>query len=938
MTVSMRPPDGTAQRRAPAVFCLGVGALVLCLLPWESVAVGPHEGFLPAVLAVVACLDLLSVVLLLSQFRAEGDPRLLAMAVAYCWSLGTMLGYAGAFPGVVAVTPPLATAPSVAPWLYLLWHTGFPVLLGLAWAPWPGTWARTLPLPQRRARAWLSVGAASGGAAGLVAVLVAHGPDLPVLIRGVDTSRMTALTAPVCLPLVVVAGLVTTRALRGRSGPERWTAAAVWVCLLDLLLTYASRHRYSLGWYAGRGLTLIAAAVVLLALLREATRVKAHLHDALTRAQRVELLQRTILDNLSETVVLTDTDSRVLMLNGAARRVLPHLRTGERAAPVPMRDASGQLVPDADRPTARTARTGEPVRDVVVQITTEAAGELWLSINTTPVPGGPDQPAGVLSSLSDVTSREHARVELERAAGELERALATAVAADRAKTTFLATMSHEIRTPMNAVIGLTDLLRDTDLDAQQRELVDSVHGSGEALLGVINDILDFTKIEAGELDLEDAPFALRDCLETALQLVAVTAGSKGLEVVLDLPGDCPGAVVGDATRFRQVVVNLLSNALKFTAEGEVVVAVGARAVPGDPARVAVEVSVTDTGIGIPAQRHDRLFRSFSQVDSSITRTYGGTGLGLVISRRLARAMGGDLTVTSTVGVGSTFLFTSVLGADPAGQTPVERDLVGCDVLLVEHSASQRRALERLLTGWGASCTAVGTSGEGLAVLGSGSRTDLALVSARLPDGDGVTFSGAATALPGLADLPCVLMTSPQEAPAGHVRERLAGTLTRPVRAGALHERLQAALGRHVPAPAVAPEGATAVPLRVLVAEDNPVNQLVATLMLERLGHRCAIAANGLEAVQAVLDGDYDAVLMDLQMPLLDGLSATQRIRAELPRERQPVIVAVTASVLVEDLAASREAGMDDHVGKPIRAGELAACLARVHRRPAVARG
>jgi signal transduction histidine kinase/CheY-like chemotaxis protein len=921
------------------VFAGVLAVAATSLLPWLSVELGPRVGFLPAVLAVVACFDVLSVYLLLQQFRSEGEPRLLAMATAYTWSLVLMLGYAGAFPGVLSDAPPLASAPSVAPWLYILWHTSFPVLLGLAWAPWPARLAGTCPAGLRRRLVWYGQALTLSCAMALVTAVVVRGEALPVLIRGLDISRMTALTAPVALSLVAVAAVWTGWALRARVGPERWTSTAVWVCLLDLVLTYLGRQRFSLGWYAGRGLTVVAAGVVLLAMLREVTKVKASLHDTLERERRIELLQRTILDNLSEMVVLTDHQTTVLMVNETARTMLPHLRPGERSMQLPMQDAAGRPLGDEDRPTARTARTGVAARDVVVSVTPPGREQTWLSINTFPVPSQGGWPAAVLSSFSDVTARERARRDLEQTARQLERALVTAVAADQAKTTFLATMSHEIRTPLNAVIGLTGLLLDSRLDGPQCELVEGVRESGEALLGVINDILDFSKIEAGELDLESAPFALRECVEGALALVAVPAGAKGLELVLAVEPICPPLVVGDATRFRQVLVNLLSNALKFTAAGEVVVTVAAaRPSPGGPAdRVELSVTVRDTGIGIPDERRDRLFRSFSQVDSSITRTYGGTGLGLVISRRLARAMGGDLTVDSTVGLGSTFCFTSVLGRS-GSRRAADEGLRGRSVLLVDDSDSNRAALSDLLTSLGMVCTAAADGPTALALLYRG-EVDVAVVDLQMPGMDGLALEAALHALPGRSALPVVLMTSPQWSPLPEVRERFAGTLTKPVRKAALSERLLAALrpaGAALPAQATPTDRPVSPPLRILLAEDNLVNQKVARLMLAQLGHAVDIVGNGLEAVEAVRRTAYDVVLMDVQMPLLDGMSATRQIRAAVLPAGQPVIVAVTASALVEDHAACTQAGMDDYLSKPIRGPELAEILVRA-RRPATHR-
>jgi two-component system sensor histidine kinase/response regulator len=663
----------------------------------------------------------------------------------------------------------------------------------------------------------------------------------------------------------------------------------------------------------------VAGAEEVADLGRALVRMASDLQQSWRSVRETNTLLGAVLDGTTDAVFVKDISGRYILINAAGARFI-----GRPVHDVLGRDAS-ELYPPESAQVLQEA--DERVLDAGSTLTSEDVVESGGVRRTYLATRGvlrdaEGRPRGLFGISRDISERKEAEDEMRRAREAAE-------AASQAKSTFLANMSHEIRTPMNAVIGMTELLLDTELRPEQHEYALTVRDSAEALLTIIDDVLDFSKVEAGRLELRHEPFALDDVVGSAVRMLAVRAHEKGLELAFYVDSDVPAGLVGDAGRLRQILVNLVGNAVKFTERGEVVV--GARVAERDGRSVVLQFEVSDTGIGIPPEVRQAIFHPFVQADSSTTRRFGGTGLGLAISARLVSMMHGRIDVSDGMQGGSVFTFTARFTLDEETEAPVtvEDALAGRRVLVVDDSVTSGRIAADLLAGWGLRPTVaadVDTAREALAsALAAGEEFTAALLDGDLPGVQDLIEAGRREES-GLRG-PVLLMLATDSAAADHGRALgVPHVVTKPVQPSDLLETLLRAFGLSSGAPAAAPVDSARVrrALRVLVAEDNRVNQRLISRLLGRRGHQVRVVSNGREALAAFsVDPGWDAVLMDVQMPEMDGLEATAAMRAhERQRGTHTPIIALTAHALREDRERCLAAGMDAYLAKPIRAADL----------------
>ncbi|MBV9439662.1 MAG: response regulator [Candidatus Eremiobacteraeota bacterium] len=903
-------PASPQQRRAAVIAIASLTSIALIAAPFSRVPLGTFPGFVTLYGGAALIGLAITATIVFAQFALSRRASLLALACGAGFAAIVFVPYIVLFPAPGA--PPLFGAPADASsYLWIAWHTVFAASF-LAYAVLSRRFAEHALSPAQTAGAILTTAACAYGFVHIV--LSGHG--LPRLLIDGEYSLPLYLTLAL-VTLLCGAALMLLQRCPEPTVIDRWLMVPAAALIVESLLNALAGRLFSVGWYLSRLDVLVATTFLVVVLLLETNRLARVLSVSEGRL-------RGIVNGVTDALIVVDGRSAVAAVNPAGAALFGFVAEDLTGTPI------SRLLPEFDA-IARTAEgrvvetTGRDARDGVFPI------ELARGRDSSRRPGE------TILIVRDITQRKHAE-EAVRAAHD------RAIEAAEVKSQFLATMSHEIRTPINAVVGMSELLLQTPLSEEGREYANIVRDSAESLLAIVNDILDFSKIEAGRLELEAVPFAPVVAVENATDILAAAARKKGLSLATYVAPDVPRRVAGDADRLRQVLLNLLGNAVKFTHAGSVTVRAVVDRSEGDT--VVLRFSVTDTGPGIAADVAERLFEPFTQADQTTRRRYGGTGLGLSISRRIVELMGGRIGFDSIVGRGSTFWFTVPFPRAAEAEDASADRLHGMRILVVDEDPVTRQVIDEYLLSWGASPSSTGSGSHALelarALAARGGRFD-AIVIERRAGGDAFALAARLRSLFAPSRVAAVVVSGGDESAFDARAAGFDGVVRKPIRQQILHDALVAAIetvGALAPSPpAVKDElvDATAVTtdrrereaVRVLVAEDNPVNRKLALQQLKKLGYSARAVADGREAIEAVSGGHYDLVLMDCQMPEVDGFAATREIRrAEVERGVHVPIVAMTANALEGDREACLAAGMDDYLAKPVQLASLRAVVER----------
>lgn len=770
------------------------------------------------------------------------------------------------------------------------------------------------------------------------------------LVVGMSDARLTALANERLILVSVLASILLAAVIGAALVANRQTIGRPLALLLESINSaHESGKRRTVAWESADEIGRVVSAFNDMQVRQEAyeqnlrashenleRRVEERTSDlalAEAEAQKARSQLADAIESISEGFALFDKNDRLVVANRRYREIM----LGEAGDDLPAdisfadlveRSARKQgLLPGSDpwkewteRQLIRHQRADEPFIH-------QAAGNQWQQISNRRTDEG-----GIVAVHSDIT-------EIKRISDELKRSKEAAEAANEAKSAFLATMSHEIRTPLNGIIGMSVLLNGTKLDAEQRDFSNTIATAADTLLTIINDILDFSKVEAGALELERLPMDVAETLEGSVELVATKAAEKGVELACRIDPDVPASLYGDPTRLKQILLNLLNNAVKFTERGEVVLTVssvmpGGSMSPGE--QTMLQIAVRDTGIGIPADRMDRLFKSFSQVDASTTRRYGGTGLGLVITKRLIELMGGEIKVESEVGKGTTFSFRLPAEIAPSPDPEERQKLLGAikgkKFLIVDDNRTNRLILSEKLRSWEVSVEASASPLEALDRGAGLSDFDVLIVDFKMPQMNGFEFTRQVRGQLAAKTPPMILFTSITPVEKSFRQElddlNYNAVLTKPAKSAQLLQALASAIGDPTAladTPGAETEispGKTITDLKILLVDDNLINRKVGRKILDRLGYSPVVVSSGEESIDACLAGEFDLVLMDIEMPEMDGITAASLIREKTDAEKRPFIAALTANAMESERERYLEAGMDDYLSKPINVEAL----------------